>query len=134
LCGPDLVDVPEVRAGIEHGRHESVTKHMRVYLRPQAGSLGQAPQAPGRRVAVHPGAAGIEQDRPAVPQAGCPVDGPADRGWQRDLDHLAALAAHPQHPVAVLLSEVGDVRAGGFEDPQAEQAEHGHQREVIRVR
>jgi hypothetical protein len=32
--------------------------------------------------------------------------------------------------VAVLLAEVGDVRAGGFEDPQAEQAEHGHQREV----
>jgi hypothetical protein len=32
--------------------------------------------------------------------------------------------------VAVLLAEVGDVRAGGFEDPQAQQAEHGHQREV----
>jgi len=25
----------------------------------------------------------------------------------------------------VFLAEVGDVRAGGFEDPQAEQAEHG---------
>jgi hypothetical protein len=33
-------------------------------------------------------------------------------------------------PVAVLLAQVGDVRAGGFEDPQAEQAEHRHQREV----
>jgi hypothetical protein len=36
--------------------------------------------------------------------------------------------------VAVLLAEVGDVRAGGFEDPQAQQAEHDHQREVVRVR
>jgi hypothetical protein len=36
--------------------------------------------------------------------------------------------------VAVLLAEVGDVRAGGLEDPQAEQAEHGHQREIARVR
>jgi hypothetical protein len=32
--------------------------------------------------------------------------------------------------VAVLFAEVGDVRAGGFEDPQAQQAEHGDQREV----
>jgi hypothetical protein len=45
-----------------------------------------------------------------------------------------ALAAHAQDPVAVLLAEVGDVGAGGFEDPQTEQAEHGHQREVARVR
>jgi hypothetical protein len=46
---------------------------------------------------------------------------------------LGALAAHAQHPVAVLLAEVGDVRAGGFEDPQAEQPEHGHQREVAGI-
>ena len=63
----------------------------------------------------------------------CPVDGPAD-GWrQRDEDDLGAFAAHAQHPVAVLLAEVGDVRTGGFEDPQAEQPEHGYQREVARV-
>jgi hypothetical protein len=40
---------------------------------------------------------------------------------------------HAQHPVAVLLAEVGDVRARGLEDPQAQQAEHGHQGEVGRV-
>jgi hypothetical protein len=34
----------------------------------------------------------------------------------------------------VLLAEVGDVRAGGFEDPQAQQAEHGYEREIARVR
>ena len=36
--------------------------------------------------------------------------------------------------MAVFLAEIGDVRGGGLEDPQAEQAEHGHQREVGRVR
>jgi hypothetical protein len=46
---------------------------------------------------------------------------------QRDQDDLGAFAAHAQHPVAVLLAQVGDVGAGGFEDPQAE---HGDQCEV----
>ena len=93
--------------------------------RPQAGDLGEAPQPPGGGMAVHPGAAAVEQERPVVPAAACPVDGPAD-GWrQRDLDHFAAFAAHAQHPVAVFFAEVGDVGAGGFEDPQAEQAEGG---------
>ena len=66
--------------------------------------------------------------------SGRPVDGPADRWRQRDQDDLGALAAHAQDPVAVFLAEVGDVRAGGLEDPQAQQAEHGHQREIARVR
>jgi hypothetical protein len=48
------------------------------------------------------------------------VDGAAD-GWREgDQHYLGALTAHPQHPVAVFLAEVGDVRAGGFGDPQAE--------------
>ena len=85
-------------------------------------------------MAVHPGAAVVEQDRPAGPGAGGPLDGPADGGWQRDLDHFGALAAHAQHPVAVFFTQVGDVGASGFEDPQAEQSEHGHQREVARFR
>jgi hypothetical protein len=74
---------------------------------------------------VHLSAAAVEQDRSAVSGASRTVDGPADRGWQRDLDHLAALAAYAQDPVPVLLAEVGDVRAGGLEDPQAEQAAAG---------
>jgi hypothetical protein len=72
----------------------------------------------------------VEQDRPAVPKTGCPVDRAADSGWQRDLNHFGALAAHAQYPVAVFFAEVGDVGAVGFEDPQAE---HGRQREVGRV-
>ena len=34
----------------------------------------------------------------------------------------------------MFFAEVGDVRAGGFEDPQAQQSEHGHEREVAIVR
>ena len=82
---------------------------------------------------VHPGAAAVEQDRAARSVSDRPVDGPPDRGRQRHQDDLGALAAHAQHPVAVLFAEVGDVGAGGFEYPQAEQAEHGHQREVTWV-
>jgi hypothetical protein len=58
------------------------------------------------------------------------VDGPADGWWQRDQDDLGSFSAYAQHPVAVLFAKVGDVRAGGLEYPQAEQAEHGHEREV----
>jgi len=33
--------------------------------------------------------------------------------------------------VAVFLAQIGDVRAGCLEDPQSEQAEHGHQGEIV---
>ena len=45
-----------------------------------------------------------------------PVDGPADRWRQRDLNHLGALAAYAQHSVAVFFAQVGDVCTSGFED------------------
>jgi hypothetical protein len=38
-----------------------------------------------------------------------------------------------QDVVSVFLAEVGVVGAGGFEDPQAEQTQHGDQGEVVRV-
>jgi len=50
------------------------------------------------------------------------------------LDDLGAFAAHAQHPMAVLLAKVGDVRAGGLEDAQAKRPEHRDQREVAGVR
>ena len=43
---------------------------------------------------------------------------------------LGAFAAHAQHAVAVLFVQVGDVRAGGLKDPQAEQPKHGHEGEI----
>ena len=130
MPGSDL-DIPQIHARIKHGRNESMAEHVRVrpgdlYTR----SVGQAPQAAGRGVAVHPGAVAVQQDRPTVPGAGRPVDRPAHGGWQRDQDDLGAFAAHPQHAVAVFLAQVGDVGTDGFEDPQAEQPEHGDQREV----
>jgi len=41
-------------------------------------------------VPVHPGTAGVQQDRPAGPGAYCPVDGPADCWRERDQDDLGA--------------------------------------------
>jgi hypothetical protein len=97
-------------------------------------SFGEPPQSAGGGVSVHPGAAAVEQDRPADSGAYGLIDSPADSRWQRDQDNLGALTAHTQHPVTVLFAEIGDIRADSFEDPQAEQPEHGHQREVTRVR
>ena len=96
-------------------------------------AVGEMPQPAGRGVPVHPGAAAVEQEARACAWRR-PVDGPAGRWGQRDQDDLGALAAHPQYPVTVFLAKVADVCGGGLEDPQAEQAEHGHQREVARVR
>jgi hypothetical protein len=95
--------------------------------------LGEVAQAAGGGVPVHPGAAAVEQDRAAGAVGGGAVDGPADRRGQRDQDDLGSLAAYTQDAVAVFLAQVGDVGAGGFEDPQAQQPEHGHQREVVIV-
>jgi hypothetical protein len=74
-------------------------------------------------------ATAVEQDRAAGAGANRPVDGAPDGGWQRDQDDLAAFTAHAQHPVAMLFAEIGDIRAGGLEDPQAE---HGYACEVAR--
>jgi len=71
--------------------------------------------------------------RAASAAADRPAGGRADRWRQRDQDDLGSFAAHAQHPVAMLFAEVGKVGSGGLEDPQAQQPEHGHQREVVRV-
>ena len=97
-------------------------------------SVSKAPQAAGRSMATHPGAAAVQQDRSTIPDTDRPVDRPAYGGRQRDPDYLCAFPAYTQHAVAVFLAEVGDVGAAGFEDPQAEQPEHGDQCEVARVR
>ena len=53
MTGGDL-DVPEVHASIEHRGDERVAEHMRVCPRPQPGGAGEAPEAAGGRMAVHP--------------------------------------------------------------------------------
>jgi hypothetical protein len=98
-----------------------------------ASHAGETVQTPRGRVAVHAGAAAVDQDRPASTRSDGPVNGPPGCWWQRDQDHLGALAAHPEYPVAVFLAEIGYVCAGSFEDPQAQQAGHCYQREVARM-
>jgi hypothetical protein len=132
--GGDL-HIAQVHASVEHGRDKRMAEHVRMCpCDLDAGGFGEVPQAAGGRVPVHPGAAAVEQDRPAHPAAGRPVDGPADGGRKRDQDDLGPFAAYAQDSVAMFFAEVADVSTGGFEDPQAEQAEHGHQGEVTRVR
>ena len=85
-------------------------------------------------MAVHPGAAAVEQDRPAGAGSDGLVDGAADCGRQRDEDDLGAFAADAQHPMAMLFTQIVDVRPSGLEDAQAEQPGHRDQREVTGVR
>jgi hypothetical protein len=84
-------------------------------------------------LAIHPGTAAVEQDRPASAGAGRPVDGPPDRWRQWNQDDLGPFAAHTQHAVAVLFAQVGDVGRCGIEDPQAQEAEHSYQGEVAGI-
>ena len=84
-------------------------------------------------MAVHPGAVAGAQDWPGAAAVDGAVDSPGHGGWQRHQHYLAALPCDAEHPVAVFLAEVGDVGAGGLEDPQPEQAEHRDQGEVVEV-
>jgi hypothetical protein len=83
---------------------------------------GQVFEPAGGGVAVHPGAERVAQDRTDFAAVDGAVDRSGYRGWQRDEHDLAALAAHPQHAVAVLLTQVGDAGPARLEDPQPEQA------------
>jgi hypothetical protein len=134
VAGGDL-DVAQVNPGVEHGGDEGMAQYVRMRPGdPHPGGFGEPPQAAGCGVAVHPGAAAVAQDGSVSAVADRPVDGPPNSWRQRDQDDLGAFAADAQYPVAVFFAEVTDVGAGGFEDPQAEQPEHGHQRKVARVR
>jgi hypothetical protein len=105
-----------------------------VHLRdPQVGGRGQVPEPPGRRVPIHPAAARVSQDWAVIPLVVGSINRPSHRRRQRDENDLAALATNLEHLVAVFLTEVGDVRAARFEDPQSEQAGHGDQGEIVDV-
>src|SRR5712691_7016078 len=54
-------------------------------------------------------------------------------GGSQDQGDFGAFAADSKDAVAVLFAEVGDVGAGGFEDPHAKQTEHRDRGEVARV-
>ena len=134
VTGSDL-DMAQVDACVEHSGDEGVAEHVRVCPGGlDARACGEPSQAAGGRVPVHPAAAAVEQDRPMRAVGDGSVNGPADGRRQRYQDNLGALAAHAQHPVSMLFPEVGNVCAGGLEDPQAEQPKHGDQREVAWMR
>ena len=79
MAGRDL-NIPQVHPGVQHGRNERVAEHMRMwpgYGHP--GGFSQVPKTAGRRVAVHPDAAPVEQDRPGITVADGPVDRPPRR-------------------------------------------------------
>ena len=59
--------------------------------------------------------------RPGTPQV----------AW--DKDDVAALASDSENAVAMLFAEIVNVGSNGLKDPQAEQAEQAHQREVERA-
>jgi hypothetical protein len=120
MTGGDL-DIPQVHTSVQHGRDEGMAEHVRVRPGdPHPGGFGEPAQVAGGGMAVHPRAATVEQDRAVGAGAYGLVDGPADGWWQRDQDDPRAFAAYAQHAVTVFFAEVGDVCAGGFEDPQAE--------------
>jgi hypothetical protein len=99
-----------------------VAEHVRVRPGdPHASSFGQGRS---RRVAAWRSIRApqlLSRTGPRMRPADGLVDSPADGWWQWDQHDLGALAAHAQHPVAVLFAQVGGVGPGGFEDPQAEE-------------
>lgn len=82
---------------------------------------------------VHPHSAPVQQERASRTLTNRAINRAADRGWKRDQHDLAALATHPQDPMAVLLAHVVDVRARRLEDPEPQQPEQAYEREVERA-
>jgi hypothetical protein len=129
VTGGDL-HVAEADAGVEHRRHERVPQHVGMRPRhPDPRDLGEVLESAGGGMPVHPPTMAVAQNRPTGAFIDGPVDGSGDRGWQRNEDDLATFAAHTQDPVSVFLTQVGDVRPAGFEDPQPEQTQERDQGE-----
>jgi hypothetical protein len=85
-------------------------------------------------VSIHAGAALIEQDRTRLAVGDGPVDSAGHGRRHRNEDDLVAFPDDPDHTVTVLFTQVADVQAGRFKDPQSEQTEQADQREVVAVR
>jgi len=79
---------------------------------------------------VHPGAAPVEHYRARGPPLNGAVDGAADRRRERHQHDPGPLSHDTQHAMAMFLTEVGDLGAGGFEDAQTQR---GHEGEIVSV-
>ena len=100
---------------------------------PHAPGVGQVSETKSGGMAVLPHPSLVAQQWSFGAPGHGPVQSAPDRRRQRHQHDPVALAVHLQDAVSVFLTEVADVGAGSFEDPQAEQPEHGDQREVVRV-
>ena len=79
---------------------------------------------------IHPSVLAVQQQWSGETFRRGAINYLAHRRRPRDKDDLAALASDA---VAMLFAEVPDVGADGLEDPQAQQPQQAHQREVGRV-
>jgi hypothetical protein len=100
---------------------------------PDPGRIRQLREPAARRVPVHPQAVGVAQDGPVVAAIHRVIDRSSYRRRQRDQHRLVSLAADLEHAMTVFFAEIADAAAAGFEDPQAEQPEHGDQGKVIDI-
>jgi hypothetical protein len=98
---------------------------------PAASAL---PESAGGRVPVLRAPWDVAEDRSGVAAVSGSIDRAGDRRRWWDQHGFVFLAADLEYAVAVFLAEVADVRAAGFEGPQAEETEHGDQGEVVDVR
>jgi hypothetical protein len=122
-CG--YLDVAQVDSRVKHCGNERVPQHMRVRAADaHPASPCEMTKTTGGGVRVHPRPAAVEQDWPRRPAADGAVDSTTDGRRQRDQNDLGSFAAHPKHAVAVFFPQVGDVGAGGFEDPQSATTEN----------
>jgi hypothetical protein len=98
--GMDVAGIAKVAFTSEDRvRDERVPQHVRMRPgNPHTGLIGQAPEPARGGVAVHPGAAAVEQNGPGRAGADCPVDCPADRRWQRHQYNLCALGCSRRGP------------------------------------
>src|SRR5262245_65767219 len=75
------LNVTEVDSGVEHRGDERVLQHARMRACDvHSAGVRKVPRTAGGGVPVHPGPAGVEQDRPRGPAADGAVDGTADGG------------------------------------------------------
>lgn len=116
-----MVRFPDIAADERDTLEQLLDFHRRRVLNALDGlsddDAASQPEPAGDGVPVHPGAESVAQDRPTVTACDGVVDNAGNRGWQRDEDDFAALAAHAQDPVAVLLAKIAHAGTAGLEDP-----------------
>jgi hypothetical protein len=103
-------------ARVESGGDEGVAQRVGRDALGDPGGASDTANGAGGTVAVERLAGDGDEDQALAPLAHGQVHGPRLPGRQRDADHLAALSAHEQRPVAALDPQVldrGAERLGG---------------------